>query len=582
MIGYILISYLQILFLPGLIFSKLSKIEDLFFIIISSILFNYILIIFLSHFKIYNKENFLLLVYFELFLISILFLFEKKKFIILNLKYSKLDFFLLFIITFFSYYFFKIYSPFLGSIFSEGDVLLSWNEWSYNLLGSTYYPGDIKTNSFDSMFYENQTRSYYSQLIPALWSVFYLLGNNSDLMIFPKILSFLLSLSIFIFLIKSYLKTKNLLYIVIFLSIFYLYFKEHAHFIYSGLVDSPVTILVFISFLFIFKKPEKVESKDIILSILFASTACNIKINAFYYSIFFLNTFIYINFREKFKKNVIYFIILNSILSSFWITYQFLFNEINILTNNNINYLNSLSVKSIPEGFTRFSNLFSSNFVFSLILLSFIFSFFIKKIWIISLFLITPYTIIWYFYSSYDHRNIFIVIPFFCYVLSYQVNYILDKFDHINKKNFINKTFEIQNKIVNKFILIFIFLISIGIFSSSSYLNNKINLKISNSKINLKSFKINNYIIENKNNFDNIYTDYIYLRYALNSNQTKSFNICYLFQKETLDHCKNKPNNRSIFINYYNDRLLNNYINEKYNIELLINHNNIKVYKFIN
>ena len=69
-------------------------------------------------------------------------------------------------------------------------MLLSWNEWSYNLLSSTYTPEFLTSGNFDSSFQQNQSRSYYGQLIPASWSIFYALTKMTDLTMFPKFLNF--------------------------------------------------------------------------------------------------------------------------------------------------------------------------------------------------------------------------------------------------------------------------------------------------------------------------------------------------------------------------------------------------------
>ena len=106
----------------------------------------------------------------------------------------------------------------------------SWNEWALNLIGSTYKPGKLIIGSFDSDFIANQSRSYYGQLIPAIWSIFYLITGNNDVTMFPKFLNFLLSCLGIIYLILDYFKSKKLLNLLLLIFIFFLFYKETCSF----------------------------------------------------------------------------------------------------------------------------------------------------------------------------------------------------------------------------------------------------------------------------------------------------------------------------------------------------------------
>ena len=140
---YSLLSFIQILFLPGLIYCCFKNKFNLFLIFSLSIFFNYILIILVSLFKIYSSHFLLVLLTFEIILFFYLLLKSKKNYYV-NLKINISDLFSAVFIFIILIKLFQYFLPFFGSIFIEGDVLLSWNEWSYNLIGSTYTPGRIE------------------------------------------------------------------------------------------------------------------------------------------------------------------------------------------------------------------------------------------------------------------------------------------------------------------------------------------------------------------------------------------------------------------------------------------------------
>ena len=377
-LALILISYLQVLFLPGYLYCLYKKRFNLFLIISISIFFNYLIIIFFSNFS-FDKQFFILnIICLEILFIFYFILFLEKNYEI-NFHFDIYKILNFLIIIFILYKLFQYFNQYFGTLFNEGDVLLSWNEWSYNLLGSTYTPEFLTSNNFDSSFQQNQSRSYYGQLIPASWSIFYALTKMTDLTMFPKFLNFFFSFLSIIYLIKKYLLKNDIFYIILLFFISYFFFKEHAHFVYSGLVDASLATFIFLSLIHIFDFDHKPSEENLFISILCAAIASNIKMLAFYYSLIFLPIYIFFKYYKIFNQKLFSYLILLFLTSLFWPIYQLIIFENNIFINNNLEYLNSLSVTNFQEGLKRVSTLFGSKIIFISFFFLIFLSLFVKK-----------------------------------------------------------------------------------------------------------------------------------------------------------------------------------------------------------
>jgi len=579
MINFIVLSFLQILILPGLIFSILKKRVDLLLIFSLSIFLNYLFITIINLTSFDKNIFFYIIIISEIIILSYLFLVKTIFQDHTNLKINMNLLDVIFIIIFF-YLILKLftyYNPFYGTLFQEGDVLLSWNEWAYNIINTSYSPGYLIPNSFDSDFTINQSRSYYGQLIPSNWAIFYLLTGYSDITNFPKFLNFIFSIFVIFFLIKNFLLTKKIFYFITFILLVFLFFKEHYYFIYSGLVDAPMASFIFLSLMHVIKL-DNVNIKKLEIGIIFAIIAANIKLSALYYSLIFLPIYIYVNYFKEYKKKIFYYIFFLIFFSLWWPIYQYIFFDINIFLNNNLDYLESLSVKNINDGINRFSLLFSGNhLVLFVVSIFFLISIFVRKINIISIFLILPYIIIWYNFSSYDIRNILLIIPLICLVISY----LLSKINFLNHSMkeiiFINQ--KIHKKIVKKIFFSLIIFFSFFILFFNQNLNDKLIKSILAQKVTIKNKAINQYIIDNIENIDHVFTDYIYLKYVLSSEQMNKVKICNLFQKQNLRHCNFNKINKNLLITYYDDSLFH-LLSKDYEFNLIENFGDIKVYKF--
>lgn len=518
----------------------------------------------------------MIIILLEIMLIGFYF-FKNKNDLILKFNFYFCDLLGCIIIIFLFYKLLQYFYPFFGSIFNEGDVLLSWNEWALNLIGSTYKPGKLIIGTFDSDFIINQSRSYYGQLIPATWSIFYLLTGNNDITMYPKFLNFSLSFLGIIYLCFDYFKSKKLFNLLLIAFIFFLFYKEHAHSIYSGLVDSSLSIFIFLSLLSVFKFNDDFDKNKLKTGILFAAIASNIKVLSVYYGVIFLPIYLFLNYSKQLKKKIFLYIISCWSLCLFWPIYQYLAFDINIINDNNLNYLNSLSVKNYNEGLVRILGLFGSLKIFYSVIITLFISLFVRKINIITIFLIFPYIIIWYYFSSYDVRNILIILPMISFVMAFVINNFFKRYNC--KKNYIKKII-LKKKKLNIFVLILVVVLLTFFTKFNKHIDNYILEDVYAKKLKIKNEEVNKFIIKYSKDIEYIFTDYIYLKYIFDERTTNEMEICYFFQKTNLEHCKNMPNKKSILISYYDNKQVIDEINKNFITKEIFSAKNIKIYNF--
>ena len=575
----VLITFSQIFFIPGLLYSLIKGKFNFFLILSVSLFFNYVLIILLSFFKIYTKDALLIFITSEILIIFVFLIIKKFNFKF-KINFNYFELFYYFIVFFIIFKLIQIYYPFFGSIFSEGDVIRSWNEWSYNLFGSTYSQELINYGTFESEFKKNQSRSYYGQLIPSLWSIFYILTENGDVTLFPKFFNFTLSMLTFIYILINLISKKkiDLFFLIIFIFIFF--YKEHAFFIYSGLVDGVIASLLFLSLLLVYREKEEFNEENLLAGIFLAIIISNIKISTLYYSLIFLPIYLIFSYYKILGNKLFKYLILLISFSLFWFIYQFTFYNINIFISNNLDYLERISVNNFVDGYNLFLRLFNSDIVGISVILILVISLLIKRIRYITLFLIFPYIIIWYNFSSYDLRNLLLIVPIICFVLSKSVTHFLKKVKISTRGENYKINYNFKKPLILKTFLIPIIIIIIFITVNQKNLDNHILKYIYEKKINLKDKMANKIIINVINKDLKIYSDYIYIKYILTHNQFSRAKLCSYFQKRDFSHCDKMPNKGSILISYYNnDEFLEN-VKKNYDLDIIYSNKNFKIFEF--
>jgi len=447
------LSVLQVIFLPGFVFLKIikikmeSKVQIIIYSLAFSLIFNYLLVFLLVAFNIYTS-----LIMYLVFALEVLYIYIKKNENILNIEFNlKKDFvylrsglrknsfsynllflFSLMMITLYFYFFYEN----LGTVFLEWDPIVSWNRWAVNWFNNIL-PGRVWG---------------YPQLIPVNWSITYVFIGTSEIQFFAKSIMPLFSIAIlFIFTSLGMLKKQLEYFLSAVIFGIFLYFYVKKSFIVSGYVDIPVAFFALLAFyvIWIYKQDSSKLNISILFSTAFASAAAITKQSGLYILIIvsLYNVFKLYKSSDNFKLKLFLFIkfmLIILVIVIPWYLYFHLKTQ-----NGNDGYLISFLTNTIHKGrdyIERFQfglNHFNK-IINELILFSAYFGFLIKFLFYIipliilasiieiksrftTLFVTLPYTLIWFFFYSYDKRNLLFVLPFIAFSASFGVKFIIDR-----------------------------------------------------------------------------------------------------------------------------------------------------------
>ena len=139
---------------------------------------------------------------------------------------------------------------------------------------------------------------------------------------------------------------------------------------------------------------------------------------------------------------------------------------------------------------------------------------------------------------------------------------------------------KINKKITKNITILILIFISFLILMFEQPIEKSFKKDISNKKINIKNPLINQYILDNLDEIDNIITDYVYLKFVLNLEQSKKVKLCNMFQKNNFYYCNFNEMENNIVVTYYDDDLFN-IAREVYVLKLIRNFDKIEVYSII-
>lgn len=432
-----LLSVFQICFIPGFIIyvflnrhsndSKVLLIPVFSFAL--SLIINYIFVSSLAYFNSYTRLALIILLLIEFIVLALLFVSRKINIRSCNIKmilaetwqdinslynrrkskYGFLEFVFFIFSVLLLIFLLAIFINNAGKIFNACDAVVSWNRWAVD-------------------FYNNRIPSgtwHYPQLIPANWSIAYVLSGYPLQFIPRGMMPIFLILMVYSFIILG-IKQRSIIY---FLSSIFLYQTLMRFYWTDGYVDVPVaffSILIYICL--ILTKEESSENdkkKYIILSFLIAcGSAVTKQAGIFLIMVYPILLLIFTrhNFEWTFRRIVKFccfclgMIII--IVVPFYLHAETAIrrglesSEINFLTNGIYNGA------SYPERFIGacrlFTTAFSSKLLFLIGLFLFVLSLADKTSRILNLSIVIPYFFIWAMFFSYDLRNLAIMFPYFC------------------------------------------------------------------------------------------------------------------------------------------------------------------------
>ncbi len=262
MIIFGILSILQMTLFPGVLAVKIIKgidrgIPRLVVIFGFSLVFNYFLVFILSALHAYTKNLLLVFIFLELvaliwlyretYLLSFETIFEQighwlQSLRLISLKDS-IDSSFLRVVEYFVFLMFfifamtdivwitRIFFNNFGTVFTTWDAVLSWNHWA-----TIWSQGTIPSGT-----------QFYPQLIPANWSLSYVLMNGYELQSFPKVIMPLFSLFMLLMLLDLGLKTRSFGFFIGIIFSRLIIKKFTGEYIADGYVDLAVTFFGFAS-----------------------------------------------------------------------------------------------------------------------------------------------------------------------------------------------------------------------------------------------------------------------------------------------------------------------------------------------
>lgn len=475
----VLLSFLQICFIPGFIAYMLlgRKSTDNKLLMVPvfsfglSLIINFLVVFALTYFHIYTRSVLIILLSAECIILAGIFInkpnlevFDLKKAlselidefsIMINIKesYFVIIRVLIFLVPI-SLFVTLILTMFLnsGKIFEEWDAVFSWNRWAV----------DFSNNNMPLSTY------HYPQLIPANWSIAYVLCNY-PLQFIPKtIMHLFLILLVYSLIVLGINQRKAFLYF----SVFFVFqsLSKHRFYWTEGYADVSVafySILVYLSLIMINKDQSEFDKlKYIILSFLFACGAAITK-QAGLFILILYPFFLYIlskgkinwNYPKILKISLLFLglIVLTVLPYYFWAEVEInkghAASEISYVTKDIYNGA------SYSERFSHaievFKDVFSSKIIFNLSLVFFLFSFTDKVFRLLNLFFLIPCFLIWALFFSYDIRNISIIIPY--YSISIGIG-LVTCFNIIQKLNVRTQISQFKKTILVSIIILVFFL----------------------------------------------------------------------------------------------------------------------------
>ena len=531
-----LLSFFQIVFIPGYIFlrifkfKKANKLQTIIYSFSLSLLINYLLVYYLTLIKTYNLYVIYSIFAIELFYLIYIAVRRKRDNLRVNIELSvftqsdslakKIFIILSFLVAAaFSYFFISN----IGKVFNNWDAVFSWNRWAID-----WYLGKMPYRTY-----------LYPQLIPANWSITYTMMQNHYIHLFAKSIMPLFTIFTLALYINLYLKKRDMVYLASLIFYAVIIISYSSVYIRSGYVDIAVGFFSFLAFHSILDiESNGVSTEKIMLVMLFSTAAALTKQTGGYILIFSVIFIIFLIVKNRkiitgkdiFKKILVMVLIIAITLP--WYLVKII--EINRgLDFSTISFL----VKGIHHDATyiqRFMNgllILRGSAAFFLVLIFLVLvSVFVRKSRWFSIGITLPLVLAWGFFFSYDDRNIIPALPFMAYSAAFGIEFIYEKFLARIYKFFCDKISEklkLEKRLLHKrpksfiefnlsgsYIIFAGLIISVLIMAALYFYNDNITAKqIEIQKLSGNS-QINNLLYDYKDNNDingKIITDYYWV-----------------------------------------------------------------------
>lgn len=430
-----ILSVIQITLLPGfilLLFLKIKTegpIQKFIYIFALSLFVNYSLVAILTLLKLYTNTTLWLVIILEL--ICLLILLKARK-----IKFASDFRFSIAVQEYLSV--FKNFSPHLKIVVGFASVIiLFYFALFISNFGTIFYFVDtvnlIHWNTWAKDFANNilpYKSSHFPQLIPANWSISYVLTGNSDINFFPKSFMPLFFFGNLLMFLDLAIWGKNYAYIIGL--IIYGLFAPVIYplvFIADGNADLPVSFFAFLTFYAYLKlSKNKFETTDRILFFLFAATTAATKLAGFYVFLFasIISLYGLIKYWRQIKKSHKVLIALQvPLIVGICFFWHFIKPVVMVSGLHQPEYVGENYIVI----FIKAAKMIYYNWglpVLAFLLLTLVSSLLVKNVRHITLIMVIPPLIIWMLKYSADFRNLSFVVPFLSYISAFGLIKIIE------------------------------------------------------------------------------------------------------------------------------------------------------------
>jgi hypothetical protein len=315
----------------------------------------------------------------------------------------------------------------LGTVFSTWDAVVSWNSWA-----NTWALSQIPLSS-----------DLYPQLVPANWSITYVLLGGTTLQFFAKAIMPLFALMILLGLFNLVLLTKEF-YFLLSIVLLQPLLKEFLNIgLSNGYVDIAVAFFTFATLYILLKahgtSDVEQRSRLYILGALFTAGAAVTKQTGIYIALCYPILVVADVYFSKYpldKKRIQTWIGVFAVVSLVWVSW-YVFKSIVGTDPQAFNTYLSLSENKYENVnlFSRIASAIGQNREFILLFFLIAVTFpWMDRFYKVLTLLFAPFPFIWAGLASYDTRNLAIFLPVLALVAGYSINWLIVKLVGISER----------------------------------------------------------------------------------------------------------------------------------------------------
>lgn len=446
-----ILGVLQICFIPGAIFYRLfmgnSKYLELLYISFPlSLVINWCLVFLLTSLGLYTRLTFFIILILEFVGCAYILIGRLKKRSSESLPAIALGDFLggssfkldWQVITNFLFVLLFLISldeiiPYIGKVFKRWDAVVSWNRWAVDWASNA-----LPKNTW-----------HYPQLLPANWSISYVIQGNSTIQFFSFFSNLLFIPMVTISIYDLWRKTKES-YLIVFALLFFAFIEWTPVSSGYGLADVPVACMAIFSLICLLNAShlsldEKLSFKYIILACIIAGGAAVTKQAGLYFVLVFVGVVWHWSRNGVLprsivsKKNILILVTINIFIWGAW----YLLTEYRIKSGGITSEV-SYVMGDIHQGRTYFERMLLAFNNWPIVFIASALALFSIKNKTFSVLAVAGfvYVILWSAFLSYDLRNSILSYPLFLISLS-SVNWfslpdlLLRKVSHVSLKKLI-------------------------------------------------------------------------------------------------------------------------------------------------